>query len=147
MFPHYVKAHKAAEERRPGCVLGDGGGGGGGSGRQWSREGETLVLRWSVSHSLFLLPFIHANKQWQTQSLDTHTHTRSHKRVAKTPCHHILKPSKCACQKGSWLTAVLSPPGGSRGQACLSQGRKEEQQRGSKFDKVTDVHSYTTVRC
>lgn len=84
MFPHYVEAHKAAEEGWgcAGC-----GAGGGGLLRQTveQREGETLELRWSVSHSLFLFPFIHANKQLHTQTLDTYTHRHRHTCVSLRP--------------------------------------------------------------
>lgn len=86
MFPHYVEAHKAAEEGWgcAGC-----GAGGGGLLRQTveQREGETLELRWSVSHSLFLFPFpfIHANKQLHTQTLDTYTHRHKHTCVLLRP--------------------------------------------------------------
>lgn len=49
---------------RPG-VCGDFGGWRGGRVKadSVSREREKLELRWSVSHSLFRFPFIHANKQ------------------------------------------------------------------------------------
>lgn len=120
-------------QNKAGGVQGVGGWRGGGcSGRQSYRERERLWSSDGLSeHSLVLFPFIYTNKQWQTQSLDRHTHTQTHARVAKTPCHHILKPSKCACQKGSWLTAILSPPGGSRGEARLSQAKKKKKKTGT----------------
>lgn len=115
MFPHYVKAHKATEEGTPGvCWGGDQADSGAERGRDFrSSDGLSVTLYSSYPSSTQI--------NSDSTCVNTRAHTHAHMHVAKTSCHHILKPSKCACQKGSRLTAVLSPPGGSRGQACLSQ--------------------------
>lgn len=86
-------------------------GGGRGKGRQWSRkrerEGDSLELGKSVSHTVFLLPCSHANKHKHQTHQCVHKHTHTH--VTQTHCHHILKPSKCGCQKGSTPDSLPQP--------------------------------------
>lgn len=89
---------------------------------------QTLEQRerlWSlVSLSVTLYPFNRASTRALTDKVITHTHVRTHTHtqymyISQTLCRHILKPSRCGCQKGRRLTASCSPPGGCRGQIGL----------------------------
>lgn len=75
---------------------------------------QTLEQReslWSlVSLSVTLYPFNRASTCTLTDTVITHTDT--HKQYmydSHTLCHHILKPSRCGCQKGSAADSLLQP--------------------------------------
>lgn len=144
MLPHYVEAYKATDEARGWAEEEEG--------RQWSRkrerEGDSLELGKSVSHTVFLLPCSHANKhRHQThQCVHTRIHTQRHTHIhtcmsPRPAVTTFWNPQNAVVKRGLRLTAFLSPLGGYRGQARLSWKEKQQQQRGSKFWQ-SDRHTW-----
>lgn len=106
MLPHYVEAYKATDEARGWAEEEEKAD----SGVERQRGRETPWSSESLSVTLY--SSYQAATQTNTSSRHTDacactTHTYVH--VTQTRCHHILKPSKCGCQKGSTPDSLPQP--------------------------------------